>query len=154
MKKLLTIFVAAVELLAVLLPIVSAPSEGVVATVEVVGVCDLTLDKTSINFDAVQPNSTAGPKPVGVALTTNTDGTTLELSGADWLGFVQGNSMDVSATKYNTGGANVTLSTTPTGIFDSPVDADVSGTVNFMVSVPVGQAADTYIQDITFGFGC
>lgn len=168
MKKLLAIFVAAFELLAVLLPTVTAPTEGVTATVTVSAVCDVSPDTSSIDFGTLPPDgSTSLPETVTLTNAGNTDTTSLDVYGVDWSG-AGGNSMDVDQTGFEDEDADSddeSLLLTPgtaLDILNSVGDTVQSGIledgdsapVDFRVTVPVDQPADAYDQTITFAFEC
>ncbi len=152
MKKLLAIFVAAFELLAVLLPTVSPVD--VEATVSVEGICDLDVDTTPLAFGALDEGDISGVLTRDVDLDANTP-TDVDILGTTWVGTDPSNTMSVGRTVYDLDDdttPTTQLSTSATTLFSSSVDA--SHFVGFQVTIPDPQPADTYSQTITITSEC
>lgn len=136
----------------IMLTVTPALAVNIQASVTVQGMCELTVDQTGLQFGPLSQGQTSDPLGRNVALDANTP-TNITIFGQNWVGLLA-NSMSVGQTKY---GLNVdpdtALMLTPGALlFSSSVDA--SHMVNFDVTIPDPQPADTYNQTITIDFSC
>lgn len=124
------------------------------ASVTVEKVCDLNINKGTLNFGSPLPGTTSNSDTVTLTNNGNTAITSLKVSGNDWSAGVP--TMPVGQTEYDDNDDSVFTKLTlgGTNVFGGTLADNAYDNVDFHVVIPTDQAAATYSQAITFTFGC
>lgn len=138
MKKILVLSLALLAILAVNVLAVNVP-----ASVTVIKSC-------GINVTAGSPSPT---QTVSIQNTGSVPTTSFTVYGTDWSG--TGHSMLVGNTSVNDGTSHaLPYSSSPLTIYSGVINNGATDQPQLTVSIPQGQALDTYSQTITFTAGC